>query len=149
MSTIVKRIMLAVTAAVTVLASMASAGSVNTNDANVAIEGYDPVAYFTEARPVEGVSDFQTTWQGAIWQFSSSEHKALFNAAPEKYAPRYGGYCAGAMGVRGAKSKIDPQLWKIVDGNLYLGADERFNMFFSEDVDARLERADENWKASN
>ena len=59
-----------------------------------AIEGYDPVAYFEEGRPVEGDSDYAYEWMGATWYFASARNRDLFAADPEKYAPQYGGYCA-------------------------------------------------------
>ena len=65
---------------------------VNTNFWGVAIKGYDPVAYFTEGKPVKGKSEFEHKWKGAKWRFSSSEHLELFKNMPDKYAPQYGGY---------------------------------------------------------
>lgn len=65
---------------------------VNTTFSGVAVEGYDPVAYFTAAKPIKGQKKFEYRWQGAKWRFSSAENLELFKAAPEKYAPQYGGY---------------------------------------------------------
>jgi len=65
---------------------------VNTTFTGVAVKGYDPVAYFTAAKPIKGQKKFEYRWQGAKWRFSSAAHLALFEAAPEKYAPQYGGY---------------------------------------------------------
>ena len=65
---------------------------VNTNFSGVAVKGYDPVAYFTEAKPIKGQAQFEYRWQGAKWRFSSAQNLALFKATPEKYAPQYGGY---------------------------------------------------------
>jgi YHS domain-containing protein len=144
-----KKLLVSLAFAVTTIASLAQAEQINTNDANIAIEGYDPVAYFTEARAVEGLPDFQTAWQGVTWQFSSMEHQAMFEGSPEKYAPRYGGFCAGSMSAKGVKAKVDPNMWKIIDGNLFLGADQRIDTFFEEDAEVKIERADENWKAMN
>jgi YHS domain-containing protein len=70
---------------------------VNATLFGVAIKGYDPVAYFTDAKPVEGNGDFTFEWNGAKWRFANAEHLAAFKAAPEKYAPQYGGYCAWAV----------------------------------------------------
>ena len=64
---------------------------VNTNLSGVAVKGYDPVAYFTEGKPIHGSAEFEYRWQGAKWRFSSAKHLELFKATPEKYAPRYGG----------------------------------------------------------
>ena len=65
---------------------------INKNWRGLAIKGYDPVAYFTLGKPVEGKSEFEYNWEGAKWRFSNSEHLNLFSANPEKYAPQYGGY---------------------------------------------------------
>ncbi len=69
-----------------------SASQVNAGPGGIAIKGYDPVAYFTEGKPVKGSEKFTYQWNGAVWQFASSESLNLFSAAPEKYAPQYGGY---------------------------------------------------------
>jgi len=84
-----------------------------------AIKGYDPVAYFTESKPVEGKSEFTHKWMGANWRFSSAENRDKFAAMPEKYAPQYGGYCAWAVS-QGYTASTIPDAWKIVDGKLYL-----------------------------
>lgn len=65
---------------------------INTTWGKVAIKGYDTVAYFTMGEPVKGKKDFETTWKGAKWRFATAEHRDLFTADPEKYAPQYGGY---------------------------------------------------------
>ena len=88
----------------------------------VAILGYDPVAYFTDARPVKGSDAYVHNWNGARWKFASQEHLDRFKAEPEAYAPRYGGYCAYGV-TRGYLVKIDPSAWAIVDGKLYLNYD--------------------------
>ena len=88
-----------------------------------AIRGTDPVAYFTEGRPVEGSRDHTLEYMGATWRFASAENKALFEGAPEKYAPQYGGYCA--VGTRmGLKIDIQPDQFKIVDQKLYINSSE-------------------------
>jgi hypothetical protein len=65
---------------------------INTDDFGVAIKGYDTVAYFTDGRAVKGTAEFETLWQDARWQFASAEHRDMFKADPESYAPQYGGY---------------------------------------------------------
>ncbi len=69
-----------------------SASQVNAGPDGIAIKGYDPVAYFTEGKPVKGTSEFTHKWNGAVWQFANKESFNLFSTAPEKYAPQYGGY---------------------------------------------------------
>ncbi|MBP5856133.1 YHS domain-containing protein [Marivibrio halodurans] len=110
----------------------------------VAIEGTDPVAYFTESRPVEGSSDFSVEWNGAEWHFASAENRALFEADPEKYAPAYGGYCAWAVS-QGKTAGIDPEAWKIVDDRLYLNYNESVQSTWEEDIPGNIRKADENW----
>jgi len=87
------------------LALLAGGGSSSwAEEARLAIEGYDPVAYFTDAKPTLGRSDTEYLWQGARWRFASPEHRALFVADPERYAPQYDGYCA--MGAAWEKDEI-------------------------------------------
>jgi YHS domain-containing protein len=112
----------------------------------VAIEGYDPVAYFTDGKPVEGSKAHTFAWQGATWRFASAEHRALFAADPEKYAPQYGGYCAYAVG-NGYTAGIDPEAWTIHDGKLYLNYDLEVQAKWLADRDALIAKADLNWPA--
>ena len=84
-----------------------------------AIRGTDPVAYFTEGKPVEGSSDFTYRWMDAKWYFASAANRDAFAKNPERYAPQYGGYCAWAVSQNYTAS-TDPDAWKIVDGKLYL-----------------------------
>ena len=140
---------IAATCAVIAIGSIAQAEQINTNGQNIALDGYDPVAYFTQSRPVVGASEFQSEWQDAIWQFASAEHQSMFEESPEKYAPRYGGFCAGAMSVKGYKAEIDPQYWMIVDGQLFLGGEQRAMDHFDTDASAKFNQADENWKVIN
>jgi len=110
----------------------------------VAIDGYDPVAYFTDGKPVEGTSDITADWQDATWRFASTDHRALFVANPEKYAPAYGGYCAWAVS-QGYTASIDPTAWRIVDGRLYLNYSQSVQQQWAEDVPGNIQKADGNW----
>lgn len=93
---------------------------------NVAIKGYDPVAYFTESRPIKGNADFEYSWKDANWRFSNAENLALFKENPEKYAPQYGGYCAYAV-AKNTTANIDPTQFTIVDDKLYLNFNKSVN----------------------
>ncbi len=110
----------------------------------VAIEGTDPVAYFTEGRPVEGSTAHSLEYMGATWRFASAENKAAFEADPEKYAPQYGGYCAWAVS-QGYTAGIDPDAWSIVEGKLYLNYSEGVMKKWLADRDAFIEKGDANW----
>lgn len=123
-----------------------AADNVNTGFfGNTAIKGYDPVAYFTQGKPVKGDSEFTYEWNGAKWKFSSAEHKKLFSDAPEKYAPQYGGWCAFAMAM-GDKAGIDPTAWHINDEKLYLNYSDSVNKDWLSDRDNFIEKADIEWQ---
>ena len=109
-----------------------------------AIRGYDPVAYFTEGRPVKGKKAHRAEWMDATWSFASEENRKLFEADPEKYAPRYGGYCAWAVS-RGYTASIDPDAWSIVDGALYLNYSLGVRAQWSQDVPGNIAKGDANW----
>jgi YHS domain-containing protein len=114
------------------------------SDSSGAIRGYDPVAYFTESRPVKGSREFTHPWNGATWRFASAENRDRFAAAPEKYAPQYGGYCA--YGVAGGYAvKIEPEAWSVVDGKLYLNYDRSVQKSWQADVPGYVRKADANW----
>jgi hypothetical protein len=110
----------------------------------VAIDGYDPVAYFTDGRPVEGRKEFAYDWEGATWRFASAEHRDLFAAAPGKYAPQYGGYCAWAVS-NNYTADTDPQAWSIVDGRLFLNYSLEVRSKWEQDVPGNIGKADRNW----
>lgn len=111
---------------------------------NVAINGYDPVAYFRQGRPVEGSADHTATWKGKVWRFASAENRDAFAAAPETYAPQYGGYCAWAV-AEGYTASTDPAAWRIVDDKLYLNYSKSVQARWSRDIPGNIERADANW----
>jgi YHS domain-containing protein len=87
---------------------------------NVAILGYDPVAYFTESRATKGSPEITTKWLGATWYFASTNHRDAFASEPVRYAPQYGGFCTLGTAFEQASANIDPEAWRIVDGKLFL-----------------------------
>ncbi len=111
---------------------------------SLAVSGYDPVAYFTQGKPVKGRSDLQHEWQGATWRFADAANLAAFKADPEAYAPQYGGYCAYAMS-RGWIVSTDPEAWAIHDGKLYLNYSTGVRRTWLKDVPGYVERADRHW----
>jgi hypothetical protein len=92
----------------------------NLDKSSVAIQGYDPVAYFTQNKAVKGSKDIALFHEGITYYFASTQNKELFKANPGKYEPQYGGWCAYAMGASGEKVEIDPETFKITNGKLYL-----------------------------
>lgn len=92
---------------------------VNVDSDGFSVNRYDPVAYFTERRPVPGNPEIYGEYQGVKYAFSSESNRQLFLDDPEKYVPQYGGYCAYGL-AHGSKSDVDPEVWDIVDGKLYL-----------------------------
>lgn len=109
-----------------------------------AIRGYDPVAYFTEGKPVQGEDQYNYAWQGATWLFASAENRNKFVADPEAYAPQYGGYCAWAM-ASGRAVKTQPQAWSIIDNKLYLNYSRGVQKKWEEDTSNFIVKADANW----
>ncbi len=114
------------------------------SDANGAIRGTDPVAYFTEGAPVAGSSDHTLMWRGAEWRFASADNMAMFEADPERYAPQYGGYCAFAAS-KGAIATTAPDAWTIYEDKLYLNYSVTVRTIWSEDIPGNIEKADANW----
>jgi len=115
------------------------------NQDGLAIGGYDPVAYFTEERPVWGRSDLTHDWQGVTWQFASKKHRDLFIENPEKYAPQYGGYCAYAA-AKGSLAPTDARAWKIVNDKLYLNYSPAVQARWKQNMFGYISRADSNWR---
>ena len=116
--------------------------AVNTGRFNdTAIEGYDPVAYFTQGKPVKGSDEFEYAWRGGNWRFASQDSLERFRADPEKFAPQYGGWCAYAMSDRGRTVRIDPEAWTIRNGKLYLNYSQSVRNVWQEAVDANIAEA--------
>ena len=111
---------------------------------HVAIDGYDPVAYFVDHRPVEGADAYTADWGGATWHFASAEHRDLFLKSPSAYAPQYGGYCAWAV-AHNDTADIDPKAWKIVGGKLYLNYSLDIQKQWEQDVPGHIKLADGYW----
>ena len=115
----------------------------------LAIQGYDPVAYFTQKKSVKGKASLAFTYEGATYYFSSQANKELFAKNPVQYEPQYGGWCAFAMGDSGKKVEIDPETFKIIDGKLYLFYNAFFNntlKSWNKDETNLKKKADANWK---
>jgi hypothetical protein len=121
----------------------AAADTVNSRG-GLAAGGYDAVAYFAEGRARRGAAVHFHDWQGARWLFVSSANRDAFAAAPDRYAPRYGGYCAYGM-AHGYKAPVDPEAWTVEGGRLYLNYSRSVRRTWLEDVPGYVARAEANW----
>ncbi len=124
----VSMILILVLLSTTTFAQTAAKRSAEFNlEKKVAIQGYDPVAYFTKKKAVKGKSTMAISYEGVIYYFSSQTNKETFVKNPTNYEPQYGGWCAYAMGATGEKVEVDPETFKIVDGKLNLYYNAYFN----------------------
>ena len=110
----------------------------------VAIKGYDPVAYFTQSKPIKGEKAHSHKWNGATWRFANARHLELFKASPDKYAPQFGGYCAWAVS-QNYTANIDPSQWTVYKEKLYLNYDKDVQKKWLADKDNFIELATKNW----
>ncbi|MEM9880087.1 MAG: YHS domain-containing (seleno)protein [Pseudomonadota bacterium] len=113
---------------------------------NVAVGGYDPVAYFTQSKPVKGSKKYQLSHTGAKWYFSSQANLDAFQANPAAYAPQYGGYCAWAVS-QGYTASGNPKNWAIEGGKLYLNYNDDVQQTWDGDRSGFIELANGNWPA--
>jgi len=111
----------------------------------VALSGYDAVSYFGDGAPVKGSEAFVVRYQGYDYHFASSANAAMFEADPAKYAPQYGGYCAWAIGANDALAPGDPQVYKIVDGKLYLNFSKAVAEKWNKDIPGFIAKGDTNY----
>lgn len=110
-----------------------------------AIRGYDPVAYHTQSKPVPGLASITVDWNAATWRFASKANRDLFVANPERYAPRYGGYCAYGT-AQGYKVSTDPNAFAIVEGALYLNYSKPVQTTWNKDRPGYIAKANQQWK---
>ncbi|SIS97707.1 YHS domain-containing (seleno)protein [Neptunomonas antarctica] len=111
---------------------------------DIAVSGYDTVAYFTEGKAVKGSDDYSIEYQDTEWRFKNSDNLAIFKADPAKYAPQYGGYCAWAV-ANNDTAKGDPLQWTLLNGKLYLNYDADIQSKWLKDKEALIRTADQNW----
>lgn len=110
----------------------------------VALSGYDPVAYFTDHKPVKGSAEFTASYDDATYWFENAGHRATFVADPERYAPQYDGFCAINV-ARGHKYEPDPEAWKIADGKLYVFVGKKGVGMFTAQKAKIVAQANANW----
>lgn len=129
------------------------AGAENLTDAtnagteNVAIKGYDTVAYFTVGQPTKGNREFAVSWHDTKWHFANAHHRDLFAAKPEQYAPQFEGFCAASL-TKGKVKVTNPEAWVIVDGKLYLSSSKEFMRKFQHNTAENIKKAEAAWATS-
>jgi YHS domain-containing protein len=145
MKTIIISLVVA-TLALPVFAQTSTKTLLNLDKTGVAIQGYDPVGFFTDSKPVKGDPNFVAKRDGAIYFFASKEHKELFAKDPAKYEPAFGGYCAYGVS-RNKLVEIDVAASQVLDGKLLLQYSKGVRDDFNKDAKGNLAKADANWPA--
>ncbi|MGR3622685.1 YHS domain-containing (seleno)protein [Pseudophaeobacter sp.] len=125
--------------------ALAAGVEINASSTGLAMQGYDPVAYFTDGAPAKGSYKITSIFNDATYRFASEEHKAQFEANPEAYLPAYGGYCAFGTAM-GFKFDGDPNHWKIVDNTLYLNLSQDIQTRWEGDIPGFVQNANTNWE---
>ena len=126
-------------------AALAPAGEVVNLDKNgLALQGYDPVAYFTDGKPVKGSPEFTATYKGATYQFASAEHRDRFKKSPEKYEPQFGGFCGYAASIN-KLAPIEVDKFQVLHDRLILQHNKKAWDLWHQDVEGNLKKADANW----
>ena len=129
--------------ALAALSLVALAGDFYERD-GVALRGYDPVAYFSEGKPVKGSPAHRFEYKGSTFNFSSQANRDRFAAEPAKFAPQYGGFCAFGLSS-GYKAAIDPAAFTIVGDKLYLNYNGDVQKKWRSDIPGHVAKADKNW----
>lgn len=111
----------------------------------LALKGYDPVAYFTEGRPVRGTEKFEYAWDGVRYRFASEQHLSMFRGDPDRYAPQFAGSCAMGMS-KGVKVEANPENWLISDGRLFVFYPASGPARFQAAAQTTAAAADNNWQ---
>ncbi|KMW56274.1 hypothetical protein AIOL_001226 [Candidatus Rhodobacter oscarellae] len=110
----------------------------------IAINGIDPVGYFTDAAPVPGSANFAYDHNGATWHFANENNKMAFMGDPEKYGAKFGGYCAYAASL-GYLAPTQPEAWTVYENRLYLNANLRARKLWLQDVPGNIAKGEANW----
>ena len=137
-------ILMSFSSAALLLTAISGADAVPSLTGDPAIKGYDTVAYFNAGKALKGSGTFTFQWHGMTWYFQSKENRDLFATSPEKYAPQYDGYCAWAL-TEERLAITDPEVWKIVEGKLYLNCSASAYEKWSKDIPGHIKKADAIW----
>jgi YHS domain-containing protein len=141
-----KKLMLTTLALLAAARLMSAGEAINLDEHGLALQGYDPVAYFTDNRPAKGDPQFTATYRGGTYQFASAAHKKAFENNPAKYAPQFGGFCGYAASIN-KLAPIEVEYFQVLHGRLVLQHNEKAWRLWHEDVEGNLKKADANWPA--
>lgn len=137
--------LLIVTIVLFVAARIAAAGqALNVDKEGLALQGYDPVGYFTEHKPIKGDPKYTAAYKGGIYYFVSAVHKKTFEGNPARYAPQFGGFCGYAASIN-KLAPIEVQYFQVLHGRLVMQHNEKAWKLWHEDVEGNLKKADANW----
>jgi YHS domain-containing protein len=140
-----KRLLIIVT--ISALATLAHAGEiVNIDKSGLALQGYDPVGYFADGKPIKGSAEFTAMYKGATYQFASTEHRDTFMQSPEKYAPQFGGFCGYAASIN-KLAPIEVEYFQVLHDRLILQHNKKAWDLWHKDVEGNLKKAHANWPA--
>lgn len=131
-------------AAIGLPAMAADVPELNLSRSGLALRGVDPVSYFTAGKPIKGSKDLSLDHKGGTYRFSSAENLALFQGNPDAYLPAYGGYCSYGTAVN-AKVDGDPNVWHIVDNQLYLNINRSVDRVWQRNIPKYIRDAEKNW----
>ena len=141
-----KTFLLYVTALIAFVALAPAAEVVNIDKNGLALQGYDPVGYFTDGKPIKGSPEFTATYKNATYQFASPEHRNLFEKSPAKYEPQFGGFCGYAASIN-KLAPVEVEYFQVLHDRLVLQHNEKAWKLWHQDVEGNLKKADTNWPA--
>lgn len=118
---------------------------ISSNEQGIAIDGFDVVAYHKDGAARMGKENFQVTWAGSLWYFSTLENRQAFSQAPDRYAPQYGGYDPYALSINGVTQPATPELWAIHDNKLFLFYSGKTRKLWQENKIENIKIADREW----
>jgi YHS domain-containing protein len=121
-----------------------AAEAINVDGNRLALQGYDPVGYFTDKKPIKGDPRFTATYKGGTYQFASAAHRKTFESNPGKYAPQFGGFCGYAASIN-KLAPIEVEYFQVLHGRLVLQHNEKAWKLWHQDVEGNLKKADANW----
>ena len=116
----------------------------NNTHSTPGLNGYDPVAYHTEGKPVKGSGFHVADYEGVTYLFANKKNRKMFEADPQKFLPAYGGFCAYGVSL-GKKFASDPEVWRIENGKLFLNLDNKIQKKWEKDLSGHIQNADANW----